>query len=78
MSDVQIAEHVGVSYQTVNNYRGAIYQKLTDTPRTVTRNGSTYLMDVANIGRRTPEPAPTMRRGENPAENCAVNPCCTR
>lgn len=55
LTDVEIARHVGVSSHTVGNYRKAIIENFNDTPRTVTRNGTTYTMDTANIGQRPVE-----------------------
>ena len=52
LSDVEIARHVGVSSMTVGNYRKAIIKNFNDDVRTVTRNGTTYTMDTANIGQR--------------------------
>ncbi len=74
-----IAKHVGVGHDTVRVYREQmkpICPNLTDTKRTVTRNGATYQQDTANIGRGrlstdnglpaaievAPEPAPTKRQ----------------
>lgn len=45
-----LARHLGVSHQTIANYKNTIFQNLKDTPRLVTRNGQTYEMNVANIG----------------------------
>lgn len=59
MSLRDIANHVGVSHESVRLYRERmkpICQTLTDSGRTVTRNGSTYQQNTANIGRK-PEPA---------------------
>lgn len=51
-SSREIARHCGVSHQTIENYRDRICQILTDEPRIVTRNGTTYEMNTANIGRQ--------------------------
>lgn len=53
-SDREIARHCGVSHQTVSNHRITICQNLTDEPRIVTRNGSTYPMQTGNIGKQIP------------------------
>ena len=59
-SSSQIARHVGVSHTFVDNLR-TILQPLQDTSdRLVTRNGQTYTMNTANIGRNgatPPQPA---------------------
>ncbi len=60
-SDREIAKHVGVSHETVRQWRERICQNLTDN-RTVTRNGTTYQQNTANIGRK---PAPTFEGGTN-------------
>lgn len=55
-SDNEIARHVGVDHKTVAVYRKPILGNSQDTAdRTVTRNGSTYTMNTANIGRREVE-----------------------
>lgn len=46
----EIATHCGVSHMTVQRYREDICNNVTDT-RLVTRNGRTYEMNTANIGR---------------------------
>lgn len=53
LTDVQIAKHCGVSSMTVGSYRKTIIKSFndTDTVRTVTRNGATYTMNTAGIGR---------------------------
>lgn len=54
----EIADHCGVSYQTIANYKNTIYQNLTDVI-TVTRNGSSYTMNTNRIGKPTdPDPFP--------------------
>lgn len=55
LSDSEIARHCGVHRNTILQYRH-LAQTVQDT-RTVTRNGVTYEMNIANIGRR--EDAPT-------------------
>lgn len=53
-SDSAIAKHVGCSAEWVRQIRGKLVSsnKLEDSPiRTVTRNGTTYQQDTANIGR---------------------------
>jgi protein gp37 len=57
-SDRAIGQRVGVSHQTVNNMRSAICQTLTDAPREVTRNGKTYEMQTANIGKQKDDDEP--------------------
>jgi transposase len=55
MSNRAIAEHVGVSHQTVMRARQVICNNVADTPaivRTVERAGKTYEMDTTNIGRK--------------------------
>jgi len=52
-SDEHIAHHCGVHRNTVLAYRNHLAQIVQDTAeRTVTRNGTTYTMNTANIGRR--------------------------
>jgi hypothetical protein len=53
MSDRQIAEHVGVDHQTVANWRKQLSPsvEVRQMERTVTRNGTTYQQNVANIGK---------------------------
>jgi N6-adenosine-specific RNA methylase IME4 len=54
LTDTEIARHVGVTSMTVGNYRKSIIKDFNDTSeRTVTRNGSTYTMNTANIGTRS-------------------------
>lgn len=53
-SNVQIAQHCGVAESTIRNYKENLssqFAKIDDGKRTVTRNGSTYEMDTANIGK---------------------------
>lgn len=50
-SDEQIAQHVGVHRHTVLNYRHEHLVEFGQDKRTVTRNGTTYEMDTANIGK---------------------------
>lgn len=56
LSDHQIAKHVGVDVKTVGNWREKKPASM-EIPqmRTVTRNGTTYQQNTANIGRK-PEP----------------------
>lgn len=56
MSGEEIARHCGVSNAMVSRLRADISYIVRDQERTVTRNGSTYQMNVANIGRAAPEP----------------------
>ena len=54
-SDSAIAKHVGVDHVTVKNWREKLaasceIHKIAE--RTVTRGGSTYQQNTANIGRR--------------------------
>ena len=52
MSDNQIAEHVGVSDKTVAKYREDATSEIPKIKtRTVTRGGTTYEQDTANIGK---------------------------
>lgn len=55
-----IANHCGVHWTTVENYRNASVENLQiNNERTVTRAGTTYTMNTANIGRREEtEPQP--------------------
>ncbi len=53
MTDVAIAQHCGVSSHTIGNYRKTIIENFNDSfARTVTRNGTTYLMNTKRIGDR--------------------------
>lgn len=52
LSDRQIAEHCGVSNFMVSDYRRRICDSITD--KTVVRNGTTYTMNTANIGKLSP------------------------
>jgi protein gp37 len=52
LSDRELARHVGVGNQMVGHVRSSICVIHTDN-RTVTRNGSTYTMQTAAIGRPT-------------------------
>jgi hypothetical protein len=57
LTDVQIAQHCGVDNKTVGNYRKAITGNSNDSQpveRTATRNGTTYTINTANIGRKLP------------------------
>ena len=59
-SGEEIARHCGVSNATISRYRNSIsYIVRDDEQRTVTRNGTTYTMDTANIGQRPVEPEPS-------------------
>ncbi|MBK8772678.1 MAG: hypothetical protein IPM06_19935 [Rhizobiales bacterium] len=61
-SDGEIARKCAVSAEMVRLVRKSIFQNLEDTPsdRTVTRNGTTYTQNTANIGNtRTPASEPT-------------------
>lgn len=57
-SNREIATHCGVSEFLVRQCRTSICDKNADSERTVTRNGNTYTMDTANIGK----PAPITRQ----------------
>lgn len=59
-SNVQIARHCGVSEITIRRYRESIFDIVDDTPRIVTRNGTTYEMNVGNIGIRPEPTAPAL------------------
>lgn len=50
-SDEQIALHVGVHRNTVLNYRNKQPAQFVQDTRIVNRNGTTYEMDTANIGK---------------------------
>ena len=53
LSDYQIATHCGVGHTMVSRFRESIYTISIDkTTRQVIRNGSTYTMDTANIGKQ--------------------------
>ncbi len=54
MSTRQLASHCGVSHMTVQNYKDAICKSFTDSvEKNVTRNGTVYTMNTANIGTHT-------------------------
>lgn len=56
-SDRQIAKHCGVSDKTVSAVRVSIFGNSEDAPpaeRTVTRNGTTYTQNTANVGKSKP------------------------
>jgi len=50
-SDREIARRAGVGAPLVGDIRKAICNPITDTPRLVERNGTTYTQNTANIGR---------------------------
>lgn len=57
LSDSAIAKHIGVHHDTVREWRSKLeascgIRKIEE--RTVTRNGTTYQQNTANIGRREP------------------------
>lgn len=52
-SNVQIAKQCAVSEHLVRDIRSIFDQVEDRQPRTASRNGSTYTMRTANIGRRT-------------------------
>lgn len=54
-SDGKIAKQCGVSGEMVRGLRGAIFQTLEDSPRLVERNGRTYEMNTAHIGKTAVE-----------------------
>ncbi|GEM_PF-1725398 len=54
-SQGKIARELAVTPAAVSKWAASI-NKLIDTSRTVTRNGTTYTMDVSNIGKSEPEP----------------------
>lgn len=59
LSNRQIAKHVGVSEAAVRSWRDKLSAKDTqiqDKTRTVTRNGTTYQQNTANIGKSKAEP----------------------
>jgi transposase-like protein len=79
LSNVQIARHVGVSRQTVDGWRKkleASCQVSKIDKRTVTRNGTTYQQNTANIGKQSStqsstapaQPAPAPQRVEPQAQ----------
>src|SRR5690606_32284088 len=49
-SDREIARRCGVSHQTVSNIRPSVKNGQMEAERTVTRNGTTYQQNTANIG----------------------------
>lgn len=52
-SDSEIARRCAVSHPFVGNIRESILKPLQDSPRLATRNGTTYAVNTANIGRRS-------------------------
>jgi len=68
-SDSEIARIVGVNRSTVTRWRERLScAPAQDAPRSVTRNGTTYPMNTANIGRKpTPKPQMTPPLAEEPA-----------
>ena len=59
-SNVEIASRCAVDEKTVRNLRhetSSDFPKIDPTPRLVTRNGTTYLQNTANIGRQGREGA---------------------
>lgn len=70
-SDSTIAKHVGVDQKTVANWRGQLVASK-EIPkidqRTVTRNGTTYQQNTANIGKRKAEPVATTRPTPAPTQ----------
>jgi hypothetical protein len=59
-SDREIARACGVGAPLVADVRRSICNPITDSePRTVTRNGTTYQQNTANIGRKAEPPADT-------------------
>lgn len=75
-SDREIARACGVSHEFVRRSRPPICQPLTDTTeRTVTRNGTTYTQNTANIGKKpnaqvnaAPPSAPVAASAPEPVE----------
>jgi phage N-6-adenine-methyltransferase len=65
LSNVQVAKHCGVSEITIRRYREPIFDNVEDT-RTVTRNGTTYPMQTANIGRVVPNEEPPVYEIDDP------------
>ncbi|MCP4539451.1 MAG: ParB N-terminal domain-containing protein [Chloroflexi bacterium] len=79
-SDKEIARRLAVSNVTVMRWRNNLsFTNVKDSTRTVTRNGITYEMDVANIGQHQmdtpPSPAETLLEnvGEDAHEPVADN-----
>lgn len=73
-SDRQIAKHCGVSDKTVSAVRVSIFGNSEDAPpaeRTVTRNGTTYTQNTANVGKSKPAPAPAPKAAPAPAPAAA-------
>lgn len=59
LSDREIARHCGVDHKTVGAYREKLSGEIPQIEqKTVTRQGSTYQMDTAQIGLRPSEPKP--------------------
>ena|SRR5436309_8329926 len=54
-SDREIARQCGVSNDFVSRLRPAICHSMTDSPRVIERNGTTYTMNTSSIGQRQAE-----------------------
>jgi len=65
-SNVQIAQHCGVDEGTIRKYREKLSSEIpkiaNTSERTVTRNGTTYTQNTANIGKRTNTEPPALER----------------
>ena len=65
----EIARHVGVDESTVRGWREKLSAEIPQMEvRTVTRGGSTYEQNTANIGRHKPEPAAHLLAAEEATE----------
>jgi len=72
LSNVQIAEHCGVSEYLVRDCRKeleSIFDIIEDKTRTVTRGGKTYEQNTANIGKASATPAEVEENEEEEAED---------
>jgi len=74
LSDREIARHCGVDHKTVGTHRTHIWGISPDSSeREVTRNGTTYTMEIGNIGsHQEPEPEPPTLFDEPDAQAEAV------
>ena len=74
MSNRDIARHCGVAESTIRNYRESLSAQFAQIEtREVTRNGTTYTMQTANIGtHQEPEPEPPTFFDEPDAQAEAV------
>jgi hypothetical protein len=80
-SDNAVAKACAVSQPLAAKVRADHLQTFEDAPRTVSRGGKIYSMDVERIGRKPAEPAPSEPLEAAPAEPPAVPeepPCAAR